>query len=179
MVKLNNYKAKSVIGSKMVKDVIVEYINGKAYAVKVSTGIAEKMGLKEGKEIPKPILLHLVYTGVAEVYDDKGYKLSFDDLVKVVNDIDTFTVFMVLHDLVKKGKKVCLGDNPRELLLLSEKARVLVIDEDSYITAEDLYNQVEKAIKQETRLIIAVVDVNGEITYYEVNKMDFPRIERR
>lgn len=163
----------------MIDNVIAKYVNGKVYALKVSAGIAEKFGLIEGKEIPRPILLHLVYTGVAEVYDEKGDKISFEELVKIIDEVEVFSTFIVLHDLVRKGKRVCLSDNPKELLLPNENTRVYVIDEDSYVTAEDIYKLVDKAIKQGTKLIIAVVDINGEITYYEVSKMDFPRIERR
>lgn len=163
----------------MVDNVIAKYVSGKVYALKVSASITEKFGLIEGKEIPKPILLHLVYTGVAEVYDEKGDKISFEKLVKIIDEVEAFSTFVVLHDLVRKGKRVCLSDNPKELLLPNEGTRVYVIDEDSYVTAEDIYKLVDKAIKQGTKLIIAVVDINGEITYYEVSKMDFPRIERR
>lgn len=163
----------------MVNNVVVKFVNGKAYVLKIPSNIAERFGLTEGKELPKPILLHLAYSGAIEVYDEKGVRISLDNLLKEVSDTNTFTTFIVLTDLVKKGKKVCVGDNPNELLLLNENAKVYVIDEDSYITAEDMYKLVDKAIKQETRLIIAIVDVNGEVTYYEVNKMDFPKVERR
>jgi tRNA splicing endonuclease len=167
------------IRSKMPNNVIVEYVKGKAYVLRVPTNIAERLCLREGKEIPIPILLYLTYTGVAEVYNDRGEKLLFEDVIKELKDAEAFTVFTVLHDLMKKGKKVLLGDSMRELILPDEKIKVMVIDEDSYISAEDIYKLVEKSIKQETRLIIAVVDINGETTYYEVSKMDFPRIERR
>lgn len=163
----------------MISSVIAKYINGRAYAIRVPQSITEKYGLIEGKEAPLPILFHLVYTGKAEVYNEKGDKMSFEDLVKSVEDADIFSAFVVLHDLAKRGKKVSIGENNKELLLIDEKTKVYVLDEDSYISAEDLYMLVDKAIKQENRLIIAVVDVNGEITYYEVNKMDFPKIERR
>lgn len=163
----------------MINSIVAKYVDGKAYAIHVPQNIAEKYCLIEGKEIPLPLLFHLVYTGKAEVYNDRGEKILFEDLVKSVEDVDVFSVFIVLHDLVRRGKKVSVGKNNRELLLIDEKAKVYVLDEDSYISAEDLYILVDKAIKQENRLIIAVVDVNGEITYYEVNKMDFPKIERR
>ncbi|MEM1645941.1 MAG: hypothetical protein QXL96_08780 [Ignisphaera sp.] len=163
----------------MINNIVAKYVNGKAYAIRVPQSIVEKYGLIEGREIPLPLLFHLVYTGKAEVYNERGEKILFEDLVKSINDVDVFSAFIVLHDLVKRGKKVSVGENNRELLLTDEKTKVYVLDEDSYISAEDLYIIVDKAIKQEYRLIIAVVDINGEITYYEVNKMDFPKIERR
>lgn len=163
----------------MSSSTIISYTNGKAYVVKVSRDVAEKFGLAEGKEVPNPVLLHLVYTDKAEVYDSKGNKLDFEDLIKLIEDLETFSTFIVLHDLAKKGKKISIGVNIKELLLPDDNIKIYILDEDSYISAEDLYKLVDKTIKQDYKLVIAVVDVNGEITYYEVNKMDFPRLEKR
>ena len=162
----------------MAVDVVARFVEGKVYALKVSQSVVERFGLQEGKEIPMPVALHLMYVGRAQVFDEKGEKLSFEDLLKAVRDPDTFSVFIVLHDLARRGKSVAV-DSGRELVLINENVRVYVVDEDSYLTAEDLYTLVDKSIKLGYRLVIAVVDLNGEVTYYEVGKVDFPRIERR
>lgn len=163
----------------MTNTTIVRYVNGKAYAVRIDQGVAERFGLVEGGEVPLPILLYLLYIGKAKVVNDKNKEVSFEDLVKLIKDPDTFSIFIVFYDLAKKGKRITLGDSSRELVLIDEKIKVYVLDEDSYISADDMYKLVDRAIKQEYRLIIAIVDINGEITYYEVNKTDFPKIERR
>lgn len=163
----------------MASNTIIRYVNGKAYAAEVSRDLAEKFGLVSGGEVPLPILLHLVYTDKAKVYDDKGVDLGFEDLVKSIRDSEAFSTFIVFHDLAKKGKNIRVGTSARELVLPDDNIKVYVLDEDSYISAEDLYKLVDKTIKQDYRLVIAVVDLNGEITYYEVNKMDFPRLEKR
>uniref|UniRef100_A0A7C2VH43 Uncharacterized protein n=1 Tax=Ignisphaera aggregans TaxID=334771 RepID=A0A7C2VH43_9CREN len=163
----------------MSGNVIARYVGGRAYAVKVPQSIAEKHGISEGKEIPRPVLLHLLFTGRIEVYTDKGERLTFEDVVKDTADPDSFSLFIVFHDLAKRGKKVAVADGHRGLVLLDDGVMIYVLDEDHYITAGELYDLVDKAIKQEYRLVIAVVDVNGEITYYEVSKMDFPKIVRR
>lgn len=162
----------------MEKDLIAMIINGRAYAIKVKQDIVERFRLMEKGEIPIPILLYLAYVDRAEVVDSEGRKLSFEELVSSIADVNVFSTFIVLYDLVKKGKKVSLNNN-REIVILDENIEVYVLDEDSYVMAEDLYKLVDRAIKHSHRFIIAVVDINGEITYYEVSKTNFPRIEKR
>uniref|UniRef100_A0A7C4H2B2 Uncharacterized protein n=1 Tax=Ignisphaera aggregans TaxID=334771 RepID=A0A7C4H2B2_9CREN len=163
----------------MSTNTLVKYIDRKAYLVKAPPDLKERFGLSEEREIPLPILLYLVYTSIVEIIDEKGERIEFIDLIKSLKDVNTFSTFIVLYDLVKKGKKVGIGDFNNELVIIDEKIKIYVLDEDSYIVAEELYKIVDRAIKQGYRLVIAVVDINGEVTYYEVNKTDFPRIERR
>ncbi|MEM1541340.1 MAG: hypothetical protein QW101_02275 [Ignisphaera sp.] len=163
----------------MVVNTFVKYVEGKAYLVRASSDLKERFGLSEEKEVPLPILLYLVYTGVAEIVNEKGERIGFRDLVKSLKNANTFSMFIVLYDLVKRGRKVGVGEIHNELVIIDEKIKIYVLDEDSYIVAEELYKIVDRAIKQGYRLVVAVVDINGEVTYYEVNKTDFPRIERR
>lgn len=158
---------------------MIKYIDGKAYLDKISSEARDRFGLIEGKEVPLPLLLYLAYTNSAEIVDEKGEKIMFNDIVKLVKDVNAFSTFLVLYDLSRKGKKVVIGENTSILVIIDDKIKVFVLDEDSYIAAEDLYDIVDRSIKQGYRVVIALVDINGEVTYYEVSKTDFPKIERR
>ncbi|MEM4613206.1 MAG: hypothetical protein QXJ56_04535, partial [Ignisphaera sp.] len=80
---------------------------------------------------------------------------------------------------VRRGKRVVFGNSDNELIIVGEKTLVYAMDEDSMIRAAELYDIVDRAIKQGYRVLIAVVDMHGDVTYYEVGKMTFPKIERR
>lgn len=124
------------------------------------------------------LAFYLVYSGMADVIDENNSKVGFEEFVEKIQSRLKGSVFLVLMDLLKRGKKVLAGSSENELILVDEKASVLVLDEDAVVRVDDLYNDVDRAIKQGYKLIIAVVDMYGDVTYYEVSKMSFPKIER-
>lgn len=124
------------------------------------------------------LAFYLVYSGMADVVDENNNRIGFEEFVEKIQGRLKGSVFLVLMDLLKRGKKVVSGPSENELILVDEKANILVLDEDAVVRVDDLYNYVDRAIKQGYKLIIAVVDMYGDVTYYEVSKMSFPKIER-
>ncbi len=79
-------------------------------------------------------------------------------------------IFLVYYDLRKRGRRVWIG--PRDNTLISEmhnlkKIEVLVLNEGNPITTSKIANWSELAVADSHIPIIAIVDKNGEITYYE------------
>ncbi|AFZ71095.1 tRNA splicing endonuclease [Caldisphaera lagunensis DSM 15908] len=79
-------------------------------------------------------------------------------------------IFLVYYDLRKRGRRVWIG--PRDNTLISEthklkKIEVFVLSEGSPITTNKIANWSELAVADSHIPIIAIVDKNGEITYYE------------
>ncbi|MDK6027813.1 hypothetical protein QPL79_00310 [Ignisphaera sp. 4213-co] len=131
-----------------------------------------------GKQIDPALAFYLIYNNVADVVNENNVKIGFDEFIKRIQSSVNTSIFLVLMDLLKRGKKVSMGVSKNELVLVDEKTRILVLDEDAVINVENLYNTVDRAIKQGYKLVIAVVDMYGDVTYYEVSKMSFPKIER-
>ncbi|MEM0027720.1 MAG: hypothetical protein QXT53_03765 [Ignisphaera sp.] len=138
----------------------------------------EKFMLSEKGFVDPALAFYLVYSGTADVVDESNTKIDFEEFVEKIQSRLKGSVFLVLMDLLKRGKKVLPGHSENELVIVDEKVNVLVLDEDAIVRVDDLYNGVDRAIKQGYKLIIAVVDMYGDVTYYEVSKMSFPKIER-
>jgi tRNA splicing endonuclease len=134
--------------------------------------------LREGEQVDSVLALSLVFNNIAKVEDEDGIEVSLMQLIEKLQPSLGNSTFLVLMDLVKRGRKVMLGITKNELILLSEKAVIHVLDEDADISVEELYNMVDNAVKQGYRFIVAIVDMHGDVTYYEVTKASFPRIER-
>jgi tRNA splicing endonuclease len=134
--------------------------------------------LREGEQVDSVLALSLVFNNIAKVEDENGIEVSLAQLIEKLQPSLGNSTFLVLMDLVKRGRKVMLGITKNELILLSEKAVIHVLDEDADISVEELYNMVDNAVKQGYRFIVAIVDMHGDVTYYEVAKASFPRIER-
>jgi len=163
----------------MVK-AIIRYRNGKLYLEKASIDIKNRFGLSETGYVDPIIALYLAYSSNAKIIDSENRELDLDAIIRICEEnnraLETFFVFL---DLVKRGKKVRPGIQGNEIVIEDEKIRIYAIDESSRISVKDLYTLVDRSIKQGYRVIIALVDLYGDVTYYEVNKMDFQKIEKK
>ncbi len=129
---------------------------------------------------PHPVLvLYLAYTGRARIVDADGNELSIEDAVKSLGDKSLWITFSTFLDLRRRGKIPEPGSSPNELVIDSEGMCVYVYEENAIVTPEELVSITESSMRRECRAVIAVVDMYGDVTYYEVSKMSFPKIERR
>ncbi len=127
-----------------------------------------------------PVLVtYLLHVGRAEVLSSDGSRLSLEDLIKIFGGKELWIVFSTYLDLRKKGKIPKPGLEPNELYLEKDRVCVYVYEENSIITPEEVISLVEKSSRRECSAVIAVVDMYGDVTYYEVSKINFPKIERR
>lgn len=89
-------------------------------------------------------------------------------------------LFLVYYDLRKRGRRVWEG--ARSNTLISEttnlkRIEVLVLKEGDLINAYDIANWSELAVSDSHIPIIAIVDKNGDITYYESRIFAFATTE--
>ena len=134
--------------------------------------------VKEGANIDPLTALRLVLANAVVVEDEGGRELGLVEFVeKLQREIDN-TVLLVVMDLLKKGKKVMLSPNKKEVILVNEKAIIKPLNEYEDIEARELYSMVDNALKQGYRFLIAVIDMHGDVTYYEATKMSFQKIDR-
>ena len=153
--------------------------DGKIVVESISSLPKELQGaLKEGEHVDPVLALHLVFNNIARVEGEDGAEIDLAKLIEEMQNSLSSSALLVLQDLMKRGRKVVPGATKNDLVLLGERIVIHVLDEDADIGVEELYNMVDNAIKQGYRFVVAIVDMHGDVTYYEVTKTSFPKIER-
>jgi tRNA splicing endonuclease len=153
--------------------------DGKIVVESISSLPKELQGaLKEGEHVDPVLALHLVFNNIARVEGENGAEIDLAKLIEEMQNSLSSSALLVLQDLMKRGRKVVPGATKNDLVLLGERIVIHVLDEDADIGVEELYNMVDNAIKQGYRFVVAIVDMHGDVTYYEVTKTSFPKIER-
>jgi len=123
--------------------------------------------------------LYLLYTGKAEILDEKGNKLSFKDLITMLSKETPYAwvLFEVYYDLRRRGKLPTPGPRPHSLLLRRSKRDprythyILVLEESRRVPAEQLLSFIEEAAKNGWEPVLAIVDRYGDITYYTAKRL--------
>ncbi len=129
---------------------------------------------------PNPVMIaYLLYVGKAEVVDEKGRKVDLEEFVKIFGDRNLWILFSTYLDLRRRGKVPDVGVEPNELVIDRERVCIYVYEENAKVRPSELLSLVERGLRKDCRVMIAVVDMYGDVTYYEVTKMVFPKIERR
>ena len=136
-------------------------------------------GKAPGDTIPLLVAMYTVYNGIAVLQDVEGRVLTFEEFLKRINRRNIWIVFSVYLDLVKRGRVVVPGSIDNELVLEGYKPKIYVFEENSLVKPEHIIEIVERASRQDYRVIVAIVDMYGDVTYYEVNKIVFQPIMRR
>ena len=98
-------------------------------------------------------------------------------MIKSTQKIENLELkYLVFRDLRKRGKIVAIyNKNNVDFCCLENKKKVCLIkvfSERSCINFDDLLNYIKKADDLETQLIFAVVDEEGDITYYISKSID-------
>ena len=107
-------------------------------------------------------------------------KINFEDLVKIASkDIDNFEIkYLVFKDLRKRGHIIKLSENKiYDLSQFNKKEKkpeffVCVFSERDFFDIDKTHNLLDKLSKGSV-LWFAIVDDEGDITYYEVLHKDF------
>lgn len=144
--------------------------------------------LWEGKEIPGiGRILHfvevayLIYTGRAEIFDDKGNKLSFEDFFSnYCSDRKAWILFTVYFDLRKRGKRAKPGLTNSDIIVEHQKEsmRIFVTEENTQLSLQTIIEWIEDSLRKGYKPLMAVVDMYGDVTYYELSKINLPRIKK-
>ena len=128
-------------------------------------------------------MLLLLEHGKIQVIDDRGRQLSFDELLQLFSpeDQDLWLRFLLYSDLRKRGYIVKPGYGPRlEYRVYSrgaavgtEPAKYLIygLIEGKPISIAEIASVSNSAKLSKKDLILAVVDRQGEITYYDTSEI--------
>jgi len=155
--------------------------DGKVVVVKGGDRLREGRLTAEGVRELHPVeAAYLLYIGKLRLREESGRELSLEDMFKIIRDDNLWILFVVYTDLRRKGKRVRLSHTPRMLYVEhgDKVIEMLVLEENTMVPSTDIVEFVRRAISRGFEPMIAVVDMYGDITYYEVSKISFKPIER-
>ncbi len=138
---------------------------------------------KDTLELEDVEVAYLTYRGtVKPVF--KGEKVSLEKLFQILelNNPELPLMFTVYQDLRMRGRVVKPGYRKNVLLLytkgaksVADKAVYVVGEETSEFTIEELIKWITEALKLNKEPIVAIVDKHGDVTYYEVKKVELEK----
>ncbi|MGC9011351.1 endonuclease [Thermogladius sp.] len=122
-------------------------------------------------------LSYLLLTGKA-VADVEGKTVrSLEDLMKTAVECFkdySWSNLVVYKDLRDRGRRVRIVD--KNTFMMKDKhgdiRLVLVLEEKSRLGVKDILEFAEKSTRNNVSPIVAVVSLQGEVTYYEVHKIE-------
>lgn len=126
--------------------------------------------------------LYLLDLGRINVFNDRGEPLSFQELIERLHrkDANIWDKFLIYSDLRKRGLTVKPGFRSLEFrvyrrgAVVGQEAAKYIIDgvrEGADINISELSDIVREARSSRKELILAVIDGQGEVTYYEVSQI--------
>jgi len=116
-------------------------------------------------------IAYLMFTNTAEFIDIDGSRLSLEELFsKYSKTRSDWIRFTVLLDLRLRGRKAKASFSPETLYLPTkgEETLIFVAEENSLVRVDALHQWVENAVLKGYNPIIALVDANGDVTYYSM-----------
>jgi tRNA-intron endonuclease len=165
--------------------VIGELINNKII-IKKSKDVGR---LYNKSSLGKPITNNRLQISLLEgvfLLEDKKIRIfhkdkekKFQDLVKAASKLDSrFEIkYLVFKDLRKRGCQVKINENKKDFDFIYEKEKKLYFV--SCFSERDLFNinktekLIKTAIQKKGSLWFAIVDEEGDLTYYDVSFIDF------
>ncbi len=113
---------------------------------------------------------YLIFIKAANFLDASGEALELETLfTKYSFSKDDWVRFTVLLDLRSRGRKARAGYSSNTLLLEGpNQYLVFVAEENSPVRAETISSWVNEAVLKGFNPVIALVDSNGDVTYYAV-----------
>ncbi len=170
----------------------VVYVDGKGlvspeHADSVSQQGFYGLRLDDGRLLLEPVeLLHLLERKRIAVVDPAGCLMSAKDIVndRLPHDPDLWTRYLVFRDLRSRGYAVRQGFGKGiDFRVYSRGERpgtttarqlVYVLKEGIPISLVDLDRATETASAARKKLVFALVDQNGEVSYYQVAQTVLP-----
>ena len=125
-------------------------------------------------------VLYLVYSNKAIVLKNNE-PLETNELLKHLKNIaDIWKVYLIYRDIRERGYNVRVRDDPILPLEVFDRGKnplqhesfalVSIAEAAKELELETLAQAVEKAKKQGKKLLIALLDENGDTTYYSVDE---------
>ena len=157
---------------------IVEVREGKLLVGE--SNLLRKMGLgtpsigKEGIVLDVSEAAYLIYTETAQLIDTDGEALTLEELFsRYSSGRYDWIKFSVMLDLRSRGRRVRAGFAPNTLVmdLGGRRVAVFVAEENSPLRAGEVVEWAEDAVRKGYDPLMALVDANGDVTYYSMRKM--------
>ncbi|HOJ97021.1 MAG TPA: tRNA-intron lyase, partial [Methanospirillum sp.] len=153
-------------------------LGSEGYALYEQSGFGRPQ--KDGLRLSPVEALYLVYRGRIEI---PGY--DFDTLlVRFSEDAHMFRSFLVYRDIRERGYVVQTGPHDFRVFKRGEKPgkgesqyMVRVLSERDLIDFSVVQEEVRTTLNMRKQHILAVVDDEFEITYYEVKLQTLPKLE--
>jgi tRNA splicing endonuclease len=134
---------------------------------------------REGEELDLIEASYLVYTGRAKAFDEDGKELDVKELFKRYARGDLWWIlFTVFTDLASRGRRVRKGYGERDLVVEhgNNRYRVYVTEEGAEISMITLLSWIESSHHKDMIPVIAVVDMYGDVTYYQTSNINLRKI---
>lgn len=125
-------------------------------------------------------LLYDVYKGKVKVFKVSGEQLGFHELLQEYSSGNehVWLVFTVYADLRRRGRYVRTGPSACSLISVNGNKIIEyhVIEESRLIRVEELWDMLESSVRNGREPVLAVVDRNGNPTYYKIERFVLSRL---
>ena len=139
-------------------------------------------GRREGGNLVLSLIeaAYLVDKGDLEVVSEDGAVLSFEELIRMaaINDSSFWVKLLVYSDLRYRGLRARPLESAFPAFLVEKKVRegekrylVLCLEEGARIGFKDVEAYLRRAMEARRELVFAIVDKEGNISYYRVEKV--------
>lgn len=122
---------------------------------------------------------YLAYTGRATIVDENNRPLDLKQVfMKYASGNLWWILFTVFTDLASRGRRIRKGFGERDIVVEHEgkKYMVYVTEEGAEIPVITLLSWIESSQHKDMIPVIAVVDMYGDVTYYQATSMSLRRI---
>lgn len=150
-------------------------IEGRRLIVKEGREVLEGLGVGSKSVVRNVYMIdvaeaaYIVFSGAAELIDENGAPISLEDLFsKYSRSKYDWIKFTVLLDLRTRGRRARSGYSENTLILErnGDRKMIFVAEENSPIKSGKLIEWAEDAVRKGYDPVIALVDANGDVTYY-------------
>lgn len=157
---------------------VFEVIEGVNEARKLGIGYLDKL---RGKYVVDFIeAAYILQSTKGIVIDSSGNPLDLKTLfIKYSRKSIDWAKFSVYYDLRKRGRKVKIGFTENDLIVEygNERMLIFVTEENIGITVNKLLEWVKYSFSKGFKPLLAVVDMHGDITYYEITEVSLANIK--
>ncbi len=140
--------------------------------------------LIDDKYVFTPIeCMYLLFKNKIHLIDEKNNSLTMDDILKIMIPVDNdiWTKFLVFIDLKSRGYSVKQGYGPGISFRLysrgsksgdeSAKMLIYILTDGDSISLDELDRITKLATSSRKKLVFALINPQGEITYYKVSQV--------